>query len=191
MKKLCSIYRSPKEEGMYLYVDKDNDLASVPEALLKRFGQPELAITLLLTPDKKLARADVAKVLEAIEEQDASLIDPSDFSDADNVRFDFELPKEQYLTDSDAREEIKDWVLELCTTSSVSQSLPSPSQAQGTVYEALFASREPLCIVTGFPIPPKNRLEVNGSIANKEHWNFMVSRTRKCPWTGKDQTPIY
>ena len=69
MKKLCSIYRSPKEEGMYLYVDKDNDLASVPEALLKRFGQPELAITLLLTPDKKLARADVAKVLEAIEEQ--------------------------------------------------------------------------------------------------------------------------
>jgi intraflagellar transport protein 172 len=130
-------------------------------------------------------------IVEAIEEQDASLIDPSDFSDADNVRFDFELPKEQYLTDSDAREEIKDWVLELCTTSSVSQSLPSPSQAQGTVYEALFASREPLCIVTGFPIPPKNRLEVNGSIANKENWNFMVSRTRKCPWTGKDQTPIY
>lgn len=69
MKKLCSIYRSPKEEGMYLYVDKDNDLASVPEALLKRFGQPELAMTLLLTPDKKLARADVAKVLETIEEQ--------------------------------------------------------------------------------------------------------------------------
>jgi len=69
MKKLCSIYRSPKEEGMYLYVDKDNDLASVPEALLKRFGHPELAMTLLLTPDKKLARADVAKVLEAIEEQ--------------------------------------------------------------------------------------------------------------------------
>ncbi|MBQ0713466.1 MAG: YcgL domain-containing protein [Porticoccus sp.] len=66
---ICSIYRSPKEEGMYLYVDKKNDLESVPEALLKRFGKPELAMTLLLTPEKKLARADVKRVLEMIEEK--------------------------------------------------------------------------------------------------------------------------
>jgi uncharacterized protein YcgL (UPF0745 family) len=69
MKKLCSIYRSPKEEGMYLYVDKKNDMEPVPAELLRRFGQPELAMTLLLTPDKKLARADTGKVLDAIAEQ--------------------------------------------------------------------------------------------------------------------------
>jgi uncharacterized protein YcgL (UPF0745 family) len=68
-KKICSVYRSPKEEGMYLYVDRKNDLKSVPEALLKRFGKPELAMTLVLTPEKKLARANVKRVLEMIEEQ--------------------------------------------------------------------------------------------------------------------------
>lgn len=69
MKKICSVYRSPKEEGMYLYVDKKNDLESVPEELLKRFGKPELAMTLLLTPEKKLARADAGRVIEMIQEQ--------------------------------------------------------------------------------------------------------------------------
>jgi len=69
MKKICSVYRSPREEGMYLYVDKKNDLEPVPEALLKRFGKPELAMTLVLTPDKKLARADAGRVLEMIKEQ--------------------------------------------------------------------------------------------------------------------------
>lgn len=69
MKKICSVYRSPKEEGMYLYVDKKNDLEPVPEALLKRFGKPELAMILVITPDKKLARADAGRVLEMIKEQ--------------------------------------------------------------------------------------------------------------------------
>lgn len=69
MKKICSVYRSPKEEGMYLYVDKKNDLESVPEELLKLFGKPELAMTLLLTPEKKLARADAGRVIEMIQEQ--------------------------------------------------------------------------------------------------------------------------
>ena len=68
MQKICSIYRSPKEEGMYLYVDKKNELKSVPGELLKRFGKPELAMTLLVTPEKKLARVDAGRVLEMIEE---------------------------------------------------------------------------------------------------------------------------
>jgi uncharacterized protein len=68
VQKICSIYRSPKEEGMYLYVDKKDELKSVPEELLKRFGKPELAMTLLVTPDKKLARVDARRVLEMIEE---------------------------------------------------------------------------------------------------------------------------
>jgi uncharacterized protein YcgL (UPF0745 family) len=66
MKTLCSIYRSSRVEDMYLYVDKKEDLARVPEDLLKTFGKPELAMTLALSPERKLARADVNKVLEAI-----------------------------------------------------------------------------------------------------------------------------
>ena len=68
-KQLCTIYRSPKKEGMYLYVDKQDDLSRVPESLLQRFGKPELAMTLALSTDRKLARADVGKVLASIAEQ--------------------------------------------------------------------------------------------------------------------------
>lgn len=67
MKKICTIYRSPKKEGMYLYVEKSEDLQRVPQALLQRFGVPELAMTLLIHPERKLALADAATVLDAIE----------------------------------------------------------------------------------------------------------------------------
>lgn len=68
MRRICTIYRSDKHEGMYLYVDKAEDTARVPEALLQRFGKPERAMTLLLQEGRRLARADVKDVLKAIEE---------------------------------------------------------------------------------------------------------------------------
>lgn len=66
MKIICSVYRSSLIDEMYLYVDKKNDLARVPETLLASFGKPVLAMTLALYPERKLARAEIAKVLEAI-----------------------------------------------------------------------------------------------------------------------------
>ena len=66
MKRICAVYRSPRTEGMYLYVDHHEDLAKVPEALLARFGKPARAMTLVLSPDRKLSRADVAKVMQEI-----------------------------------------------------------------------------------------------------------------------------
>lgn len=66
VKVLCSVYRSSRVEDMYLYVDKKDNLKRVPEELLKTFGKPELAMTLALYPERKLARADVNKVLESI-----------------------------------------------------------------------------------------------------------------------------
>ena len=35
MRRICSIYRSAKREGMYLYVDKAEGLERVPEALMR------------------------------------------------------------------------------------------------------------------------------------------------------------
>lgn len=69
MKKICTIYRSPKKEGMYLYVDKQTDLEPVPEALLQLFGKPEQAMTLVLTPDRQLARVDIENVLAELEDK--------------------------------------------------------------------------------------------------------------------------
>jgi uncharacterized protein YcgL (UPF0745 family) len=65
---LCEVFRSPRREGMYLYIDKQQGLESLPEALLASFGQPESVMTLVLTPQRRLARADAAAVLAAIAE---------------------------------------------------------------------------------------------------------------------------
>ena len=68
-KLLCEIYRCSKKEGMYIYVDKKHGLKKLPDALNKQTGKMELAMGLIITPDKKLARANAKDVLEAIEAQ--------------------------------------------------------------------------------------------------------------------------
>lgn len=66
---ICSIYHSTKKEGTYLYVNKSRGLECLPQALIDLFGTPCEAMTLMLTPEKKLARADIHKVLAALEDQ--------------------------------------------------------------------------------------------------------------------------
>ncbi|MDX9874105.1 MAG: YcgL domain-containing protein [Spongiibacteraceae bacterium] len=68
MKKLCAIYRSTRVAEMYLYVEADAGLERVPEALLDRFGAPQLVMKLALSEARPLARADVKKVLQDIDE---------------------------------------------------------------------------------------------------------------------------
>ncbi len=69
MKRLVEIFRSPRKQEMYLYVDKAAGMEDVPEVLLTQFGEPETVMTLLLTPERKLARVDAAEVLQKIDEQ--------------------------------------------------------------------------------------------------------------------------
>ncbi len=69
MKTLCQIFKSSRQEEMYLYVDRQEGLERVPAALLAKFGDPEEVMTLVLTPQRKLARADAAEVLESISER--------------------------------------------------------------------------------------------------------------------------
>jgi uncharacterized protein len=66
---ICSIYRSSRQDEMYLYVDKTRGLGSVPEALMSRFGAPKHVADMLLRPEKPLARVDVEKVRAALREQ--------------------------------------------------------------------------------------------------------------------------
>jgi len=66
---ICCVYRSSKKEETYLYVDKSRGLTNVPDALLELFGEPQPVMTMLLTQERKLARADTAKVLAALSGQ--------------------------------------------------------------------------------------------------------------------------
>lgn len=63
---LCGIYKSAKKDEMYLYVDKKDELKRVPQALLDIFGTAIPVTTMLITADKKLARADAKQVLADI-----------------------------------------------------------------------------------------------------------------------------
>lgn len=68
-KVLCKVYRSARRSELYLYVTREQDLTPVPDDLLQRFGTPELALTLALAPDRKLARVDIGEVLAALRER--------------------------------------------------------------------------------------------------------------------------
>jgi uncharacterized protein YcgL (UPF0745 family) len=62
----CWIYRSSKKEEMYLYLACKDDFDSVPELLMRRFGQPALVMELELHENRPLARADVRRVMEQL-----------------------------------------------------------------------------------------------------------------------------
>ena len=69
MKKICSVYRSSRDDEMYLYVNKEDGLTKVPEALLEMFGKAQHAMSLLLTPERSLARVDVKNVMRELDEK--------------------------------------------------------------------------------------------------------------------------
>jgi uncharacterized protein YcgL (UPF0745 family) len=69
LKHICSIYRSPIKNGMYLYVLKSDELERVPEQLLSAFGKPQHAFNLVLTPERTLAREDIHAVLANLQKQ--------------------------------------------------------------------------------------------------------------------------
>lgn len=67
--KICSIYKSPRKDEMYLYVDKRQALTRVPQALLEMFGAPLHVMDMPLTAQRTLARVESEKVLRELDEK--------------------------------------------------------------------------------------------------------------------------
>ena len=65
-KLFCSVFKSPKKQEMYLYVERKKGIASLPDNLKNIFGEPEHVLDMVLTPKKKLARTDAQKVLDEL-----------------------------------------------------------------------------------------------------------------------------
>jgi hypothetical protein len=86
MKLVCKVFRSSCREGMYLYVDASEGLERVPPELMQNFGAPVEAMTLLLTPERKLAMADARDVISTIEDAGFYLqMPPSSTSDMQDI----------------------------------------------------------------------------------------------------------
>jgi len=69
MKQKCWIYKSSKKDEMYLYLAREDDFDAVPELLMARFGKPALVMELALDEQRRLARADVRKVMGQLENE--------------------------------------------------------------------------------------------------------------------------
>lgn len=69
MKLVCAVYRSRRNPDTYLYVDHAEEMQRVPAALLHELGGTERAMTLVLTPERRLARGTGDEVIRAIAEQ--------------------------------------------------------------------------------------------------------------------------
>lgn len=63
---------------MFLYLREQDAFELIPETLRSRFGPPQFVMELALTPERKLARADVAVVMENLADQGFHLQLPPD-----------------------------------------------------------------------------------------------------------------
>ena len=64
------IYKSRKKEELYLYLAEQDDFSVVPEDLMQSIGnEPQFVMQLTLSEQRKLAREDVRKVMQNLQEK--------------------------------------------------------------------------------------------------------------------------
>jgi len=64
--KIISIYKSPRKDEMYLYVEKADKLAKVPKNLMQVFGAAIHVMDMPLKSDRQLARVDTKLLLSEL-----------------------------------------------------------------------------------------------------------------------------
>lgn len=82
---LVSVYKSPKQDEMFLYVPKATGLGQVPPELLAMFGAPAHVMDIPLKPGRELARVSQERLRGELQEKGFYLQMPP--------------PKEDYLLD--------------------------------------------------------------------------------------------
>ncbi len=76
----CAIYKSSRKRNTYLYIEREGEFTRVPQRLLRLLGRLEFVMTLELTPERKLAQADVEEVCAHLRSQGYYLqIPPTDY----------------------------------------------------------------------------------------------------------------
>lgn len=63
----CVVYRCSKQDQMYLYLRAGLDPSALPEALRQRAGRFTEVMQLTLSPERKLARVDVTRVMQRLQ----------------------------------------------------------------------------------------------------------------------------
>lgn len=64
----CYVYRSNRQQGMYLYLLEKDDFSNVPESLLTLLGETTFSFEFDLSQDRKLVRAEAQEVIRNMKE---------------------------------------------------------------------------------------------------------------------------
>lgn len=64
----CYVYRSTRQQKMFLFLPRQGDFTEVPESLLALFGDAEFSFQFELTETRELVSADAAEVMRNIHE---------------------------------------------------------------------------------------------------------------------------
>ena len=65
----CVVYKGARKPDAYLFVKCDSDISQVPSDLLEALGTLEKVMSLELSPDRKLARADPSTVWKQLHDK--------------------------------------------------------------------------------------------------------------------------
>ena len=69
LESLCTVFRSEKREGLYLYVRRELELDELPAELVKSVSPLTVVMDLDLASRERLAVADIDAVRSAVREQ--------------------------------------------------------------------------------------------------------------------------
>lgn len=76
----CAIYKCSRKEHTYIYINEKDKFNDIPEVLMKTLGELSFVMELDLYPEKSLAQADAAEVIEKLNEQGFYLqLPPADY----------------------------------------------------------------------------------------------------------------
>ena len=76
----CVVYKCSRKEHTYLYINEKDEFDDIPEGLMKTLGNLSFVMELELYPEKRLAQADAAEVINKLNEQGFYLqLPPADY----------------------------------------------------------------------------------------------------------------
>ncbi|MGB2427612.1 MAG: YcgL domain-containing protein [Alteromonas sp.] len=64
---LCSVYKTRKKDGMFLYIPEVDNFDAVPKVLMERFGQPQLVMHIPQKTTKTLHSVSKEALIDAFE----------------------------------------------------------------------------------------------------------------------------
>ncbi len=82
MSRVVEIFASSRREGMYVYTGREQVWDDLPGPLRQAFGAPRPVMTLVLTPERRLARVSAAEVIAAIDDKGFFLQMPPAYAEA-------------------------------------------------------------------------------------------------------------